>query len=106
MKSQENILDEIRNITRDILPGKSHVFLYGSRARGTATKESDWDILIVLDKSRIEQSDYDEFSYPITALGWKMGETIVPVLYTKNEWEKIHFTTFYKNVEKDKILIS
>ena len=42
------------------LPKGSRLLLYGSQARGTAGHGSDWDILILLDKPKIEQSDYDE----------------------------------------------
>lgn len=59
--------------------------MYGSRTRGDAHADSDWDLLIILDKPSIEQSDYDNVSYPLTALGWKLGGMIIPALYTKEE---------------------
>lgn len=79
--------------------------LYGSQARGTAAESSDWDLLIILDKPKIEQSDYDNVSFPFTALGWDFGQMICPVLYTKDEWEQNHFTPFYKNVQQDAIYL-
>ena len=60
---------------------------------------------MILDKSRIEQDDYDKVTYPLTALGWTMGEMIIPVIYTKKEWDDNSFTPFYKNVEQDGILL-
>jgi len=72
------------------VPGKNarHLFCYfittqkvfgkfGSRARGEAKKGADWDILIVLPKSRLEQSDYDDVSFPFVELGWKLNEQII-----------------------------
>jgi hypothetical protein len=44
-------------------------------------------------------------TYPLTALGWTMGEMIIPVIYTKKEWDDNSFTPFYKNVEQDGILL-
>ena len=80
--------------------------MYGSRARGDAHADSDWDLLIILDKPNIEQSDYDNVSYPLTALGWKLGAMIITALYTKEEWQQNSFTPFYKAVETEGILIA
>ncbi len=106
MRTREEIMRRIREVVKHNLSGVSHVYLYGSRARGEASVDSDWDVLIILDKPQIDQSDYDNVTYPITSLGWELGEMIIPVLYTKNEWESNSFTPFYKNVEQEKILIA
>ena len=77
------------------------VILFGSRARGDAKEDSDWDLLLLLNKEKLEQSDYDEIVYPFTALGWDLGEMIIPVIYTMDEWKSTSFTPFYKNIEKE-----
>lgn len=79
------------------------VILYGSQARGTANKNSDWDLLILLDKSKIEAEDFDRISYPLVELGWTEGEQFSPKLYTFNDWQKRSFTPFYKNIELEGI---
>ncbi len=79
------------------------MYLYGSRARGEAHKDSDWDILIVLPKNKLEQSDYDNVSYPLVELGWILGEKINPIIYTKEEWDANSITPFYDNVVRDGI---
>lgn len=99
------VIARIKELGNNTLPPNSQLLLYGSRARGEAHKDSDWDLLIILDKSRIEQSDYDDVVYPFTSLGWDLGEMIIPVVYTKKEWREISFLPFHKNVEKDKILL-
>lgn len=66
---------------------------------------SDWDILIILDKQKVEQSDHDNIAFPFTMLGWELGVAIIPVIYTRHEWESISFMPFYKNVERDKIIL-
>lgn len=85
------------------LPAGSRTILYGSQARGDAHAGSDWDILILLDKERLEQTDYDNVSYPFVLLGCDIGEEINPIMYTTKEWEKYRITPFYENVRNDGI---
>lgn len=101
----EAVLNRIREVANHTLPKGSRLLLYGSQARGTAVPVSDWDILILLDKPKIEQSDYDEIAFPFTYLGWTLGEQIIPVIYTKKDWEAHSFMPFNQNVEQDKIPI-
>lgn len=100
-----SVVNHIREVGSTNLPKGSHIVLYGSRARGDAKDSSDWDLLVILDKEKIEQSDYDGICYNLTALGWELGEMIIPVLYTKDEWKKNSFTPFYKNVVSEGIEI-
>ena len=97
------ILNQIKVTARNSVPAGSQVLLFGSRARGEARKDSDWDILIVLPKAVLQQSDYDQVSYPLVELGWTLGEQINPIVYTQKEWEVNRITPFYDNVQRDAI---
>ncbi|MBQ9356299.1 MAG: nucleotidyltransferase domain-containing protein [Prevotella sp.] len=103
--NRTEIIDCIKQVAKTVLPPRSTLLLYGSQARGDAHKGSDWDLLILLDKPEISDSDYDDVSFPFTLLGWNIGELISPQLYTKREWESISFLPFHKNVEHDKIVM-
>ena len=39
------------------------------QARGDAQEGSDWDILFILDKKKVEQNDHDNIAFPFTMLG-------------------------------------
>ena len=104
MVDDKNIISHIRLLLHDIDP-EAKAYLFGSRARGTAGADSDWDILILLDKPRITLSDYDKYSYPLREYGWDVGEVINPVIFTQAEWQIYHFTVFNHNVAQDGIRI-
>ena len=105
MGTRHEILNQIVYVGKQYIPQGGRLLLYGSQARGTATDSSDWDLLIILDKPKIEKSDYDNVSFPFTALGWDIGQMISPVLYTKDEWNNNSFTPFYKNIQQDAIYL-
>lgn len=79
------------------------VFLYGSRARGESDVKSDWDILILTEDILPAKESYEKYAFPFTEIGWKLGEQITPLLYTKSEWAAENNTAFYFNVIKDAI---
>ena len=99
----ENILSDIRQLAVEVVPSGSEAWLYGSRARGTAHAHSDWDILLILNKEMLTQSDYDNVSYPFVLLGCELGEEINPIMYTEKEWKSYHATPFYENVQQDAV---
>ncbi len=97
------VLDSIKRTLMVSLPSGGKALLYGSQARGDARRDSDWDILIILDKEKLLPNDYDTVTYPLTKLGWEIGAEINPVMYTRKEWEASSFTPFYYNVQQDSI---
>lgn len=79
------------------------VFLFGSRARGEARPDSDWDVMVLLnDNSKTNRWDTVK---QLFYLSLDIEQDINPIVYTKSEWNKRSFTPFYKNVMKDGIEI-
>lgn len=101
--SNQHTYSAIQDFLHTHLPQTDEAYLYGSQARGDQHNGSDWDVLILMDKANILQDDYNNISYPLSVLGIELGETINPILYTKQDWQKFSFTPFYKNVTKDAI---
>lgn len=102
---RKHIIQAITETAKAVTPKGTKVILFGSQARGDAQQDSDWDLLILLDKDKLEKSDYDFVAYPFRELGWDTGEDINPIMYTKKQWQDFSFTPFFKNVEKDKIVL-
>ena len=98
------ILENIRTLKRQLLPN-DRMILFGSQARGDARPDSDWDLLVLLDKDKRDFEDDDNYSYPFTKIGWNYGVAINPLLYTQKEWNKGNFSPFYKNVMREGIEI-
>ena len=52
------------------------VILFGSQVRGDARPDSDWDLLVLLNKEKISLEDEDKCAYPFAEMGWIYGTYI------------------------------
>ena len=66
-----DVLKAISSIGDGVKTRKRKDNTFGSPGRGDASELSDWDILILLDKDRIE-IDHDKFTYPFWELDGKL----------------------------------
>ena len=101
---QRQVIQRIKELGREILPEGASLWLYGSRARGDARPDSDYDLLILLDKEKIVSDDYD-YSYSFFQDGLIVGEEVNAHIYTKKDWNKWLFAPFNENVEEDKVVL-
>lgn len=102
----DRLIEAISAKAAEILPKGSKVALYGSRARGDARPDSDWDLHILIPgDERVPWSLWDQYAWPFADLGLKFNEIINPRLYSFAGWLKRSFLPFYKNVERDSVII-
>jgi uncharacterized protein len=105
MKNSVNILKAIKKLVEE-RDSSAKIYLYGSRAKGNAKKDSDWDLLILLNKDQITSEIENSITYPLYDLEFETGEIISPMIYSQKEWNtKYSITPFYKNVMKEGQLI-
>lgn len=103
---EDKIIEEITRVAKKVFPSnEGEVFLFGSRARGEANENSDWDILI-LTKDKIDSDEkFDRYISPFAEIGWYSGEEIHPINYSVEEWNQRKQTFFYYNVMKEAVKI-
>jgi uncharacterized protein len=103
MTRYETILNKIKLAVFSIAPN-AEIYLYGSRARKTAKKYSDWDILILLNTSSISFEFEKQLINALYDVEIETGEVISPVIYTKKEWnERFFITPLFENINHDGI---
>ena len=96
--AKESILTQIKKMVTDKEPS-AKIYLYGSRSKGTARPDSDWDIVVLLNKDTITLDIERNITYPLYDLEFDSGEVISPLIYSEKEWNgKYKLTPFYKNV--------
>ena len=105
MNKSENRLVVIKKLVEE-RDSSAKIYLYGSRAKGNAHKDSDWDLLILLNREKITSEIENKITSPLYDLEFETGEIISPMVYTLKEWNtKYNVTPFYKNVMKEGHLI-
>ncbi len=103
-KKDTYIANRIRTEIKRIDPG-AKVVLFGSRARGDAKKDSDWDLLILTDSLNIRVLE-DLFRDKIYDLELETGETISIFVYNKKDWTSKHkITPLYKSIKKEGVVL-
>ena len=101
----QQIFSEIQALKRQLLPNE-RLILFGSQARGDAREDSDWDLLVLIDKEKRNfNEDTDMYGYPFVELGWNHGVAINAIVHAKGQWEQIKSFPFYKNVMREGIEI-
>jgi uncharacterized protein len=101
MRQEDNHIAKLIRDNIYFIDSKAQVIIFGSRARGDARRESDWDILILTDypvSTDIEKN----FRNKLFDLEIESGEVFSTFVYQKKEWNTRHkITPLYRNVKKE-----
>jgi predicted nucleotidyltransferase len=95
------ILADIKDAVHRIDPD-AEVYLYGSRARGDALDDSDWDVLVVLSNGQKVPKE-DAIRSRLFDIALNAGQVISTFVYTKEEWNlpMRRETAFHQNVLRE-----
>jgi len=105
MTNRESILQKVKQIVIENEPD-AKVYLYGSRARGKAKYDSDWDLLILIPKNPISPEDEKKITWPLYDFEFESGEVLSPMVYSEQDWfSKFSVTPFFKSVMKEGLLL-
>ncbi len=100
---KKNITSLIKKGIKQKDPSAS-VILFGSCTRGDATKDSDWDILVLLERSKVNRFTEKEFRDELFEVQLETGEPISTFVFSKSDWEIKHSATpLYENIQRDGI---
>jgi len=83
--TDRKILERFKELLRKELPDFS-LILFGSRARGDEDAYSDMDVLVLVG-GKCDDKTRDYVSNCAWEAGYEQGIVIVPVVFTRNEWE-------------------
>lgn len=84
----------------------ARVFLFGSRARNDAAASADWDILILVNKSKVTIQDEQRIRHLLYPLQLESGTAISTFVYTEAEWEeKMSVSSLFQQVAKEGMLL-
>ena len=92
---KEEILRLIKETIAKTMLSGAKVILFGPQARGDAREDSDWDILILLNKDKVELDDHDYISYPFLNLDGLLTYKLIPFfILLRTGWKGVfHYFT-------------
>lgn len=94
---------EFRDRLQKELGKPVQVIMFGSQARGNATKESDIDLLVILPE--IDPQTTKLASRIAWEIGFDAGKVISAIPDTREQMKKYAFLPFYQNIKQEGIRV-
>ncbi|MBI3967050.1 MAG: HEPN domain-containing protein [Chloroflexi bacterium] len=94
---------QIRDAVDEVEPG-AQVVLFGSRARGDAQPDSDWDVLVLVDGA-VTADREALLRRRLFALELATGAVPAPVIVSRQDWTGARYRALplYRNIDRDGI---
>ena len=79
------LLERIKQAVHEVEPD-ADIVLYGSRTRGEAHAESDWDFLILLD-GVVDDARTDAIRHRLYEIEWDCREVLCSIVRSRQDWD-------------------
>lgn len=98
-----DVVDRIKKEVKKLEP-RVETILYGSEARGDARRDSDIDLLMLVDSDKVTYAEKDAILTPLYDIELDTGIIISTIIMPRKEWESRPFLTpFQDNVNREGI---
>ena len=102
---ERTLLVRCRSALKEIDPS-AEIILYGSRARGDADPESDYDLLILTDGD-VNLKKEDLFRRQLFPIEIEAGAVFTVILLSRKEWNSPLYRAmpFCQNIKRDGVIL-
>lgn len=97
-----NIVNSVRQKMHRHFPD-AEVILFGSEARGDARRDSDIDLLVLLNQEQVTFADKMAVIGSLEDISLKENVEISPIIYTKMNWQQRPTDYFKMNINREGI---
>jgi uncharacterized protein len=98
-----SLLAACKRVIREQAPGAT-VVLFGSRARGDATPESDYDLL-VLTGEPLASTDEDRISDAVYELELERGVVFSLIFFSREHWDHHRLMPLHQEVDREGVVV-
>jgi len=106
IRRKQHIIRLIRQKV-DELDSTAELILYGSRARGDHKRDSDWDVMILLNRKNVDKKTEQVFRHHLLDIELEIGVPVSVFVYSKSDWEgKYSITPLFRSIKKEGIIIT
>jgi predicted nucleotidyltransferase len=102
---RDDLLSEVKRAVAEVEP-EGEIILYGSRARGDSSAESDWDFLVLVN-GPVDEDRVDKIRHRLYEIEWESGQVLSSIIRSREEWgsQPLCSTPFHRNVELEGIVL-
>jgi predicted nucleotidyltransferase len=104
-KEEKTLLARCRLAIESVDPS-AKVILYGSRARGEAGPDSDYDLLIITD-GEVTLRREDVLRQKLYPIEMETGAVLTVILVSSKDWGSALYAAmpFYQNIQRDGVVL-
>lgn len=99
------LLQRCKRAITDVV-ADAEVILYGSRARGDAHEDSDYDILVIVN-GPVDMALEEKMVSNVYPLELETGAVLTLIVYSREQWNSPLYRAmpFHKNVDREGVML-